>query len=273
MSYQQCTRCVMDNLSDTTITFDAEGHCNYCTDVLCRMPTEYFPNQEGKRRLDALIGEMKERTAQDPYHCMIGLSGGIDSSYIAYLGYQYGLKMLGVHIDDGLDNPIATENLKKLTEKTGIEMVTIRPDLREYADVLKSLFRASVPNLALAQDNLIFSALQKFGEARNIKYILDGQNIAHESILQRDPRSVNACDKVNILAIHKRFGDVAPGKLEYTSLMDRYIRRRYLSHLIHIRPLNDISYHLEDAIRTLEDFCGFEYYGGKHYESILTRFL
>lgn len=273
MNYQQCTRCVMDNQSDRTIHFDKNGCCNYCTDVLHRMPTEYFPNAEGKRKLDALVAEMKEKTANDPYNCIVGLSGGIDSSYIAYLGHQYGLRMLGVHIDDGLDNPIATENLKKLTEKTCIELVVIQPDIKEYADVLKSLFRASVPNLALAQDNLIIQGLQKFGEENKIKYSLDGYNIAHESILQRDNRGANACDKVNILAIHKRFGDVPPGKLTYVSLFDRYIGRRYLSSLIHIRPLNYIPYNLENAIRTLEEFCGFEYYGGKHYESILTRFL
>lgn len=273
MSYQRCTRCVMDNESDDTITFDENGYCNYCSDVLRRMPTEYFPNEEGRRKLNALVAEIKRKTNQNRYNCIVGLSGGIDSSYIAYLGYQYGLRMLGVHVDDGLDNPVAVENLKKLTEKTGIDMVTIEPDRREYADVLRSLFRASVPNLALAQDNLIIRSLQKFGEENHIKYSLDGSNIAHESILQRDTHGVNASDKVNILAIHKRFGTVDPEKLDYTSLFDRYIRRRYLSHLIHIRPLNYISYQLEDSIHSLEEFCGFKYYGGKHYESILTRFL
>lgn len=273
MSYQQCKRCVMDNQSDTTIRFDNDGYCNYCTDVLRRLPTEYFPNEKGKAKLDAIVAEMKEKAKDDPYDCIIGLSGGIDSSYIAYLGYQYGLRMLGVHIDDGTDNPIATENLKKLVDRTGIDMKIIRPDLEEYADVLKALFRASVPNLALAQDNLIVNALQQFGEENKIRYSLDGNNMAHESILQRDAHDVNMCDKKNILSIHKRFGDLRPGKLQYASLVDRYIRRRYFSHLTHIRPLNYIPYNLNDAICQLHEFCGFEYYGGKHYESILTRFL
>lgn len=108
----------MDNASDPTITFDAEGHCNYCTDVLRRMPTEYFPNEDGKRRLDAMVAEIKETCKNDPYDCIVGVSGGIDSSYILYWGWTQGLRMLAVHIDDGLDNPIATENLRKLVEKT-----------------------------------------------------------------------------------------------------------------------------------------------------------
>lgn len=119
-TYQRCTRCVMDNASDPTITFDAEGRCNYCTDVLRRMPTEYFPNEEGKRRLDAMVAEIKETCKNDPYDCIVGVSGGIDSSYILYWGWTQGLRMLAVHIDDGLDNPIATENLRKLVEKTGV---------------------------------------------------------------------------------------------------------------------------------------------------------
>ena len=140
-TYQRCTRCVMDNASDPTITFDAEGRCNYCTDVLRRMPTEYFPNEDGKRRLDAMVAEIKETCKNDPYDCIVGVSGGIDSSYILYWGWTQGLRMLAVHIDDGLDNPIATENLRKLVEKTGVTMVIIQPDMAEYRDVLRSLLK------------------------------------------------------------------------------------------------------------------------------------
>lgn len=269
--YQRCTRCVMDNASDPTITFDAGGHCNYCSDVLRRMPTEYFPNEEGKRRLDAMVAEMKESCKDDPYDCIVGVSGGIDSSYILYLGWKYGLRMLAVHIDDGLDNPVATENLKKLIAKTGVEMVVIQPDMDEYRDILRSLFKGSLPNLAIAQDNLIMKALQDYAEEHHIRYSLDGANFAHESILERG-RSVNACDKKFILAVHKKFGEHPIRHLEFLSLTDWYIKR-HRAPVAHLRPLNYISYNLQDVIHELGDFCGFQYYGGKHYESILTRFL
>lgn len=269
--YQRCTRCVMDNASDPTISFDAVGHCNYCTDVLRRMPAEYFPNEEGKQRLDAMVAEIKETCKDDPYDCIVGVSGGIDSSYIIYWGWTQGLRMLAIHVDDGLDNPVATENLKKLVEKTGVTMVTIQPDMEEYRDILRSLLKGSLPNLAIAQDNLIIKSLQDYAEQQHIRYSLDGSNFAHESILERG-HSVNACDKKFILAVQKKFGEQTIRHIKFSSLEDRYLRRHHAS-VIHLRPLNNMSYQLKGAIHELEEFCGFQYYGGKHYESILTRFL
>lgn len=272
MAYQRCTRCVMDNASDRTISFDTEGRCNYCSDILLRMQEEYFPDEEGKRKLDTIVAKIKEEAKNDPYDCLVGVSGGIDSSYILYMGHQYGLRMMAVHIDDGLDNPIAVENLHRLAKKTETELVFIRPDRKEYSDLLKTLFKASVPNLALGQDNLIISALQNHGVRNHIKYALDGANFAHESILERSDRGVNACDKKFLLSVQKRFGDVPIRKLEFISLTDRYLKRR-TAPMKHIRPLNYIRYDLDSAIHTLEKFCGFQYYGGKHYESVLTRFM
>lgn len=269
--YQRCVRCVMDNASDETITFDAQGNCNYCSDVLKRIPTEYFPNEEGQRRLESIFAEIKATCKDDLYDCIVGVSGGIDSSYILYLGHQYGLRMLAVHVDDGLDNPVAVSNLKKLIEKTGTTMVTIRPAMDEYKDILKALLKGGLPNLAIAQDNLIIKALQDYAEEHQIRYSLDGSNIAHESILERG-HGVNACDRKFILAAHKRFGEMPIRQLEFLSLTDRYLKRHHRS-VQHIRPLNFVDYRLKDTIHLLNEFCGFEYYGGKHYESILTRFL
>jgi len=171
-----------------------------------------------------------------------------------------------------LDNPIATENLHKLIKKTGADYVAIEPNRTEYADILKSLFKASVENLAFAQDNLIVKALQEYGETHHLKYSLDGNNFAHESILERG-NGVNFCDDKFIRGIHKKFGTIPLRETAFITLTDRYLKRKYVSELKHIRPLNYLPYDINEAIRTLEDFCGFQYYGGKHYESILTRFL
>lgn len=272
MGYQRCNRCIMDNCSDKTINFDKNGNCNYCNSALLRLPQEYFPTSEGERKLDLIFQEMKERCKNDKYDCLVGLSGGVDSSYIIYLGSKFGLRMLAVHIDDGLDNPIATANIDKIIDKSHTELHVIRPNKEEYADLLKTLFKASIPNLAIAQDNLIIHSLQKYSEENNIKFMLDGSNFAHESILERG-NGVNACDSKFILKLQKKFGELELSKLEFTSLVDRYIRRNYFSRVKHIRPLNYIEYNLAGAIKELNEYCGFEYYGGKHYESILTRFL
>lgn len=262
----------MDNKSDKTIRFDRRGYCNYCTDVLKRMPTVYFPNSTGKRKLEKLINQIKHDCKEDKYDCLIGISGGVDSSYILYLGYQYGLRMLAVHIDDGLDNPIAIQNIKNLIDKTGVPLITVKPDHTEYADLLKTLFKASVPNLAFVQDNLIVKSMDEYGRKNHIKYLLDGNNIAHESILERS-NGVDFCDKKHIVALQNKFGEVIIRNIEFISLIDRYINWNFISKLKHLRPLNYLSYDLENCIKELENFCDYQYYGGKHYESILTRFL
>ena len=172
MGYQQCIRCLMDNKSDKSIQFDQNGYCNYCTEIIKRTSVEYFPNAEGKKLLDSMMDEVKEKCKEDEYDCLVGVSGGIDSSYILYKGYQYGLRMLAVHIDDGIDNPIAVENLNKLIKATGMDIVNISPDRKEYSDILHSLLKASVPNLAIVQDNLILKALQDYAEKKQIKYML-----------------------------------------------------------------------------------------------------
>ena len=270
--YQRCKRCIMDNKTDKAITFDASGYCNYCSDALKRQSVEYYPNEYGKQKLEEIINLMKEECKGDKYDCIVGVSGGIDSSYILYLGYQYGLRMLAVHIDDGFDNPIATKNIERLVSKTGSDLIIIRPNKEEYADIIYSLLKASVPGLASPQDNLIIKALQDYGIKNRIKYSLDGSNFAHESILERAD-GINACDKKHILSIQRKYGTKQIKEIQFTSLWDRYVKRHFQKSFKHIRPLNYIDYNLEDAIRQLEDFCGFEYYGGKHYESILTRFL
>lgn len=272
MGYRSCTRCVMDNRSDTSIVFDANGVCNYCREAEKRKGSEYLPDEKGKELLTGLAAQIKHDCKDLAYDCLVGVSGGIDSSYILYLGHQLGLRMLAVHVDDGLDNPVAVENIRKLTEKTGTKLVSIEPHRAEYASVLKALLKASVPNLAIAQDNLIIKSLEEYGQKNGIRYSLDGSNFAHESILERGS-GVNNCDRKYILSIQKRFGDMPLEHLKFVSLWDRYLGRRHLSTVRHIRPLNYIPYDLQEAVATLHGFCGFEYYGGKHYESILTRFM
>jgi PP-loop superfamily ATP-utilizing enzyme len=237
------------------------------------MTSEYFPNEEGKRRLDALMQRIKQDGKGEAYDCMVGVSGGLDSSYVVYLGIQYGLRMLCVHIDDGLNTEIAVQNIYALCKSANAELLIIRPNMDQYRDITRSFFLAGVPNLAMAQDNILFKALQDIAKQYKQKYSLSGRNFSMESILQRGDEPINACDKKHVLGIQKRFGRIKPTEIRFMSLIERYIGTRYFQRVKTVCPLNYIDYRMDTALTDLHEFCGYLYCGGKHYESVLTRFL
>lgn len=270
-NYQICKRCVMDNSSDKTITFDTEGYCNYCSTQLKRMPFVYFPNQIGKEKLDQMICTLKKEGIKKKYDCLIGISGGLDSSYLAYLGSKWGLRILAVHIDDGFDTDISKSNIERLRKETGFDFVIEKPDTEQFNDLTAAYIRANVPNIAIPQDNILFACLYKYARKYKIKYFLSGGNFALESILQRG-NTYTAYDVVNIKAIHKQFGKKPINKLNllsnYRKAFDLIILK-----IQSLRPLNYINYNRDKALKELNDFCGFEYYGSKHLENDLTKFI
>lgn len=268
--YRICNRCVMDTNGDPTITFDENGFCNYCSDAL-RLRGE-VPAPGDLSKLEAVFTRIKAECKNAPYDCLVGVSGGLDSSYIVYLGHKFGLRMLGIHIDDGLDTEIAKKNIAALCEKSGLTLHSIKPDPEQYRDLTLSFFKASVPNLAIPQDNLILSGQTDNVKKYHLKYLLFGGNFATESILQKGG-SYTSADSVHIRAIQKRFSGKPIDKLRLTSTLENKVYERFRRDVIKIRPLNMIDYQFHTAIQELRDFCGFEYYGAKHHESILTRFM
>ncbi len=267
----RCKRCVMDNSSDETITFDENGYCNYCTNALAQIGKVYFPNEEGKKRLDALLSAVKAHGKGKKYDCIMGLSGGLDSSYLAYLGFQWGLRVLAVHIDDGFDTDISKSNLKKLIAATHFDYEVITPDAEQFNALTLAYMRAGVPNLAIPQDNVLFAFLYKNMKMHKIKYFLSGGNFALESILQQGHTHPSG-DVVNIRDIHKKYGTQPIDKLMFLSSMERK-KDQYLSGIKSPRPLDYIDYNRDKAFKELHEFCGFEYYGRKHLENILTAFV
>lgn len=271
MTYQCCTRCVMDNASDNQISFDSSGVCNYCKYALSRKPNEYFPNKEGEKKLDELVSLLKENGKNKDFDCLMGLSGGLDSSYLAYLGSKLGLRILAFHIDDGFNTPTAESNLKKLCEKAKINLIVETPDKIQFADVTKAFFLADLRGLCIPQDNLIFSYLYKNAHKYGITNFLSGKNFHAESILQRGGGH-NASDGKHIRAISSLFGNKATDKLEIMNLFYSYVLSRYKHKITNYKLLNFIDYNNKNAIKELNEYCGFEYYGGKHRESYLTHY-
>ena len=270
--YRRCTRCVMDNASDDSIVFNESGYCNYCTKALSQINTTvYFPNEVGEAKLRALLEEIKAAGVGKKYDCAMGISGGLDSSYLAYLGHKWGLRILAVHIDDGFDTEISKENIRKLIFACGFDMITIKPDARQFNALTKAYMKAGVPNLAAPQDNILFAFLYEAIRKNHISYFLSGGNFALECILQRG-NTYDAGDVRNIKEIHRRFGEEPINKLKFISAYRKYYDKKVLG-LKTIRPLDLIDYNRDKAFKELYDFCDFEYYGRKHLENILTAFL
>ena len=268
---RRCNRCIMDDSSDSTIEFDEYGNCNYCNLALKQMETLYFPNEEGKAKLEALIKKIKAENVDKKYDCIMGISGGLDSSYLAYLGYKWGLRVLAVHIDDGYDTEISKSNLKKLIEATGFDYEVIKPDAEQFNALTLAYMKAGVPNIAAPQDNVLFAFLYKKMKEYKIKYFLSGGNFALECILQKG-NTHSAYDVRNIKDINKKFGSGKINNLKFISTIQRRIDNKFLG-VVTERPLNLIDYNRDRAFKELADFCGFEYYGRKHLENILTAFV
>lgn len=268
---KRCVRCIMDDSSDDTIVFNENGECDYCTNAFNRIGSVYLPNEQGQEQLNKMIEKIKAEGKNKQYDCIMGLSGGLDSSYLVYLGYLWRLRVLVVYIDDGFDTEITKNNLKKLISKTGFDYKVIRPDEKQFNALTKAYFKAGVPNAAVPQDNVLFAFLYACARKYRMRYFLSGGNFALESILQRG-NTHNAYDLINIKDINRRFGEDKLDKLELISnlrlLVDRCILR-----IDTLRPLNYINYNRDQALKELFEFCGFAYYGRKHLENSLTEFI
>lgn len=265
---QVCTRTVMDT-TDPDITFDANGICNYWHEFQAFKAT--LPGPEARERLlNSALARIKAAGKGKPYDCIIGLSGGVDSSYLAYLAKKWGLRPLAVHFDNGWNSELAVDNIERLVTKLGYELETFVMDWDEFRDLQRAYFKASVIDLEIPTDHMIFGALHKIAARRGIKFILSGHNSATEWLL---PRAwyYKKFDLTNIMAIHRAFGELPMRKLPALGVW----HQAYYHHVTRIRSeqlLDLIDYQKADAKSFLINELGWRDYGGKHYESIFTRF-
>lgn len=268
---KRCKRCIMDDSSDDTILFDNLGYCNYCNSVINNREKLYFPNEIGEKKLNDLLKKVKQAGKNKKYDCVMGLSGGLDSSYLTYFGYKWGLKVLVIHLDDGFDTEISKSNIKKIIDKTRFDYEVIKPDKEQYNDLILSYMKAGVPNVAVPQDNIVLAYIYKKMEEYDIPYFFSGGNYALECILQKGNTHSNL-DVDNIRNIYKKFGTKSIDKIEFIS-SEQVKKVKEQQGIEEFRPLNYIDYNRKRAFQELKDFCGFEYYGGKHLENTLTAFI
>lgn len=269
--YQICNRCIMDT-TDPKIVFDDNGNCNHCNSALNRAKTMWFPNSEGEKRLDAIIKEIKKSQKNKEYDCIIGLSGGVDSSFLAYKVVQLGLRPLVVHIDCGWNSELAVKNVENIVRKLNLDLHTHVVDWQDMKDLQLAYFKANVANQDVPQDHAIFSALYSYAVKKNIKYVFSGGNFATECIL---PQSwgYNALDYKNLKAIHRKFGLRKLKKYPRVTFFKRYIYFPYIRKMNIVRLLNMIPFNKDNAIAIMKNELDWQYYGGKHHESRFTKFF
>lgn len=266
--YRTCCRCVMDT-SDPDITFDDAGVCNHCHRHDVRVRELPARQPDAKERLEKLVAGIK-RARRGDYDAIMGVSGGVDSSYVAYVAKQLGLKPLAIHFDNGWNSEIAVRNIENVVKRLGIDLETYVIDWEEFRDIQRSYFMAHVIDLEVPTDHAIFAAMHKLAVKRRIRYILSGSNIWTESVMP--PKWLHMkWDLRNLLAIQARFGTVPIRSFPTNSIwkMGYY---HYLGGLRIVDLLNYVRYRKQEALGILAGELGWQNYGGKHYESVFTKF-
>ncbi len=269
--YQICKRCIMDT-SDPEITFDKKGNCNHCNDALALKDEGWFPNEKGEKKLQEIISTIKKEGKNKEYDCIIGLSGGVDSSYMVYKAAKYELRPLVVHIDCGWNSELAVKNIENIVKKLNFDLHTHVVDWEEMKDLQLAFFKANVANQDIPQDHAIFAGLYKFATENNIKYVFNGSNFATESILPT-AWGYNALDFKHIKSIHSIFGKSKLKRYPYVTFFKRYIYFTYIKKMQVVKMLNYTQYNKDEAIEIMKKKLGWQYYGAKHHESRFTRFF
>lgn len=266
--YRQCNRCLMDT-SDPEIVFDEHGNCNHCNRYFQRIVAEISPLEKREARLSAVIDRIRQEGRGREYDCIAGVSGGVDSTFVIYKLKELGLRPLAVHFDNGWNSELAVANIKNALDRLNIDLHTYVVDWEEFKELQMSFLKASVPNCEIPTDHAITATLVKSARMIGTRYVINGSNIVTEGIL---PISwvYYSHDLHHIKALHRRFGSVPLKTFPSISLSSfslQILSGRYRM----VNLLNYLDYDKAVAMDTMKRELGWQYYGGKHYESIYTR--
>ena len=275
-SYQICKCCVMDT-TDADITFDSNGVCMRCNEYKERIEPDWNHGKGHEKELQDLIASIKKSGEGKEYDCILGLSGGLDSSYMLHLAVtEWGLRPFVFHIDAGWNLPVAEENLKRITDKLGVELHTDHMDWNEMREMQLAWFRTGLEMLDAPQDHAFISLIDKYANELGIKYILNGYNICTEIVA--DPVSWErgsgpTGDGTYIKDVVKKYCSIPIKHYTYTSGFKHKFVNPYLKGIKTVKPLNLIEFTKSFMIETLEKEYGYVPYGQKHFEDLITKFL
>ena len=266
----QCTRCIMDT-SDAAISFDPKGVCSHCLQFEKVTRKDWYPNEDGARRLSVITEKIRIAGQGQEYDCILGLSGGVDSSYLALLVKDLNLRPLVVHVDAGWNSELAVANIEKIVKYCKFDLHTHVVDWEEMRDLHLAYLRSGISNQDVPQDHVFFASLYHFAVKNKIKYILSGGNIATEGIMASSWHEGSAMDSINLRAIHAKYGQRSLRTYRTIAFWQYYLYFPFVKKMRTLRPLNFVPYNKIAAIKELEDTIGWKNYGRKHGESLFTK--
>lgn len=266
-----CSKCVMDETAPNII-FDSEGQCNFCKDFFENSNNIYFDNLDIKsKKLNDLVATIKKDGLGKKYDCIVGVSGGIDSSWVLVEVINKGLRPLAVHMDNGWNSELAQNNISSLITKLGVDLYTYVIDWDEYRILMQSFFDADVVDVELLYDNAMLKVNYMLANKFNVKYILSGMNKSTEGINMPDNWNWFKYDKKQISYIGKNFNNVSLKSFPAIGTLE-YLYFRFFRKIEWIPFLDFLEYEKESALSVLEKEFSYTRYPYKHYESVFTRF-
>lgn len=259
--------------TDSMIQFDEHGVCDHCRTFDSEVKPNWHTDETGRRELDAIVAQIKREGQGRDFDCIIGMSGGIDSSYLTYLAKsELGLRPLVFHVDAGWNSQIAVNNIEKLVDNLGLDLYTEVIDWEEMRDLQLAFFKSGVPHIDTPQDHAFFATMYNFAEKHGVKYILTGSNFSTECVRNPVEWMYYQSDSIQLKDIHSKFGTRPLVNFPTTSILRHKVYLRYLKRIRVVTPLNYMPYLKADAMRLLEEKFGWQPYPQKHFESRFTKF-
>tara|TARA_B100001287_G_C22674226_1_gene526854 strand:- start:922 stop:2055 length:1134 start_codon:yes stop_codon:yes gene_type:complete len=267
-----CENCVMDT-TDAQITFDKDGICDHCRTFHSDILPNWDTSPKGEKILQKKINMIKHAGRKNDFDCILGVSGGIDSSYLLYkVVSDFGLKPLVFHVDAGWNSQIAVNNIEKLIDKLNLDLFTEVINWEEMKALQLSFFKSGVPHIDVPQDHAFFASMYKFASKYKVKNILTGGNFSTECVRNPTQWMYYQSDSVQLKDIHSKFSDYKLSTFPMTSILWHKLFLPYFKGIKVIRPLDYFPYEKHKATKLLVEKFNFQEYPQKHFESRFTRF-
>jgi len=270
--YQICTNCVMDT-TDNKIVFDENGVCDHCNDFYINVLPNWHTDQRGKDELQKIVHKIKKEGEGKEFDCILGMSGGVDSSYMLHLAVkEFGLRPLVFHVDGGWNSELAVNNIQVMIDKLGLDLYTEVINWEEMKDFQLAFFKSGVPHLDIPQDHAFIATLYNFADKYNIKYILNGGNISTESVRNPMEWLYYGTDMAQLKDIIKKYGLLKMETYPFSPIFRHKFYLRYIRNIQVLKLLNYRPYIKEEALKLLAEEYGWKPYPQKHFESRFTKF-